>query len=58
MGSQKKYKIKQDHLAPTKIEHDKVQTEIKAEKNLSDHELQYRLDLYSKGDADQFFKIQ
>ena len=58
MGSQNNRPQKEDHLAPTKIEGQQKKEQVPFDKNLSDHELRQRLDLYSKGDANQFFKIQ
>lgn len=51
-------KNKEDHLAPTKIKQDNAPDGVKAEKHLSDKEVQERLDLYSKGSPEQFFNVQ
>lgn len=54
----KKGRAKEEHLAPTEIKQNDATNTVKAEKYLSDKEVQERLDLYSKGSQEQFFKIQ
>ena len=58
MKASKKERKKEDHLAPTNIKQDNNPSTIKAIKYLSDKELQERLDLYSNGSQEQFFKVQ
>ncbi len=58
MKSPKAARNKEDYLAPTKIKQDNTPDKVKAEKYLSDKELQDRLDLYSKGSKEQSFKVQ
>lgn len=58
MRTSKTERTKQDRLSPTVIEQDNTPDIIKVEKDLSDGELQERLDLYSNGSKEQFFKVQ